>query len=80
MAGADPRAVVIGVLARAFDDLAEDEQVAVARGDYDLAMMARTYADRVLRALNAETFDPTPRGPCRCGECTFYRLHSPRAN
>ena len=53
----------------AYEQLAEDEQVAVALGEDDRAEVAHAICVRLLRAIVAESDDPTPRETCHCYRC-----------
>lgn len=67
------RNLVIRQYAAAYDRLAEDEQIAVARGEYDRAQEAHELAMVVLRAYRAEMDDPEPRDTCACASCVLVR-------
>ena len=58
----------------AYETLAEDEQVAVALGEYDRAAYAHAMIVRLLRAVVAETDDPEPKPTCACGLCVLLRV------
>lgn len=57
----EPRAAVLLQLAAAFDRFAEEEQVAIALGQYDVAEEAHLTGLVILRAYHAESDDPDVR-------------------
>jgi hypothetical protein len=65
---------VIAQYSAAFEKLAIDEQLAVARGDYALAQYAHGMALALVRAINAEEDDPEPQPTCVCVTCQMYRV------
>jgi len=57
----DPRQAVLRHYAAAFDRFAEEEQVAIALGDYEGAQHFHEWGLVVLRSYHAEADDPKPR-------------------
>ena len=70
----DPQVEAARRYAAAYDRLAEDEQVAIAQGWYELAEECRDLAKVAIRAYTAETHDPDPKPTCACGLCQLTRL------
>jgi hypothetical protein len=58
----DPREAVLLQLAGAFDRWAEEEQVAIALGQYEVAQEAHLWGLTIMRAYHGEMDDPRPKG------------------
>ena len=65
----DARQVAIRTYVTAYERIAEDEQYAVALGEYDRAEYAHAIAARLARAVTAEMDDPEPQPTCLCHVC-----------
>ena len=71
---AEARAAAIRQLTKAYDEIAEDEQLAVALGEYERAQEAHAIGLRIVRALQAELDDPQPRETCHCVACLMVQF------
>jgi hypothetical protein len=67
----DSTQVACQQLASAHDRFAEREQVLRYEGRHVEAEGAHVLALRLLRAYEAEAFDPAPAGPCACDLCLY---------
>jgi hypothetical protein len=65
----DSTQAVCQQIASAHDRFAEREQVLRYEGRHVEAEGAHVFALRLLRAYEAEAFDPEPPGPCSCSLC-----------
>ncbi len=65
----EARAAVLEQLAVAYEHWAEEEQHKVEAGSYVEAEGAHQYALLVLKAMDAEEYDRTPKPSCACVMC-----------